>query len=177
MQRAQNHQQRIRRTRGLRGVKRGADLLEPTRVEGYQDPRRRQGRVAGDELGGQGVEPGAHRLQLAQVEHSEPVRRDQPAAQRIIPGGNRMTDRLGGVVVLRVPLRSPPVQYRGPLGRCAGQLVLQQAAEQVVVPEPAVLVVQRDHEQVGAVNLADQLRAVGPSGERVAQRRTHTVEH
>ena len=88
-----------------------------------------------------------------------------------------MTDRLGGIVVLRVPLRGPPVQHRRPLGRRTGQLVPQQAAEQVVVPEPAALVVQRDHEQVGAVNLADQLRAVGPSGERVAQRRAHAVEH
>ena len=58
----------------------------------------------------------------------------------------------------------------------ASQLMAQQAAEQVVIPEPAALIVQRDEEQVGAMDLADQFRGVGPSRERVAQRRAHPVE-
>ena len=87
-----------------------------------------------------------------------------------------MADRLGGVAVVGVPSRGPPVQDRRAIRRRPGQLVPEQAAEQVVIPEPPVLVVQRDQEQVGAVDLADQPGAVGPTGERVAQRRAHAVE-
>ena len=87
-----------------------------------------------------------------------------------------MADRLGGIAVVRVPLRRSPMQYRRPLWCRAGQLMPQQAAEQVVIPEPAVLVVQRDQEQVGTMYFADQFCAVGPSRELVAQRRAHTVE-
>ena len=87
-----------------------------------------------------------------------------------------MADRLGGVAVVGIPSRGPPVQDRWAIRRRPGQLVPEQAAEQVVIPEPPVLVVQRDQEQVGAVDLADQPGAVGPSGERVAQRRAHAVE-
>ena len=66
---------------------------------------------------------------------------------------------------------------RGRLLRCrAGKLMPQEAAEEVVIPEPAPLVVQRDQEQVGAMDFADQFGAVGPSRERVAQRCAHAVE-
>src|SRR5271167_1013921 len=68
------------------------------------------------------------------------------------------------------------MEYRRLLWCRAGQLMPQQAAEQVVIPEPAVLVVQRDQKQVGAMDFANQFRAVGPSRERVTQRRAHTVE-
>jgi len=66
-----------------------------------------------------------------------------------------VADRLGGVAVVGVPSRGPLVQGRRSIRRRPGQLVPEQAAEQVVIPEPPVLVVQRDQEQVGAVDLAD----------------------
>jgi hypothetical protein len=74
-----------------------------------------------------------------------------------------VADRLGGIAVVGVPLRRLPMEYRRPLWCAAGELMPQQVAEQVVIPEPAVLVVQRDQEQVGAMYFADQFGAVGPS--------------
>src|SRR5437879_3341465 len=82
----------------------------------------------------------------------------------------------GGMAGTAVPRRGRPGQDRRTIRRRPGQLVPEEAAEQMVVPEPPVLVVQRDQEQVGAVDLADQPGAVGPSGERVTQRRAHAVK-
>ena len=112
LQRAQHHQLGIGRNRGLGCVKRGADFLESARVEGHPHPCRRKGGVGGDEFGGQGVEPHAHRLELPGVERLTPVRRHEPAAERSVARGDRVADRLGGVAVVGVPLRGPLMQHR-----------------------------------------------------------------
>ena len=176
MQCAQDLQVGIGRPGGLSGVKRGSDFLEPARVERHPDPRRRQGRVRGNKFGGQSVEPPAHRFQLPGVEVLAPVRRHQPSAERDIARGDRVADRLGRIAVVLIPLRRPLVQRRRLLRCRARKLMAQQPGEEVVVPEPAVLVVQRDQEQVGTMDFADEFCAVGPSRERVAQRCTHAVE-
>ena len=46
----------------------------------------------------------------------------------------------------------------------------EDVAEQVVVPVPGALPIQRDHEQVGAVQLLEDAAAVRAARDRVAQR-------
>ena len=150
MQCAQHHPLGIGRPRGLGGVKRGAYFLKLARVEGDPDSRRGQRRVRGDKLGGQGGEQ-LHRLQAEALKGWRQFAAISRELSASWPRRRRLADRLGGIAVVRVPLRRSPMQYRRPLWCRAGQLMPQQAAEQVVIPEPAVLVVQRDQEQVGAM--------------------------
>ena len=64
------------------------------------------------------------------------------------------------------------------LSRChPGELVTQDASEQVVVSKPRMLVVERCQEQIGAVDLVQDARAVHPASERVGQRGADPVEH
>ena len=164
------------RNRGLGGVERGADLLKPARVESHPYPRRRQGRVGRDELGGQGIQPHAHRLELPGVERPTPVRRHQPAAERSVARGDRVADRLGRIAVVLIPLRRPLVQ-RGGLLRCrARKLMAQQPGEEVVVPEGVSAGVDRDDEQILGCESPKQPMTVGSVGDGVAQWRVELAE-
>ncbi len=90
--------------------------------------------------------------------------------------GDRVLDGAGDVPFTREPGAGPPVQVGDGVRRQALELADEQAAEQVVVAEPAPLAVERDHEQVRALELEQHLRAVAALGDRVGQRAAEAFE-
>ncbi len=74
------------------------------------------------------------------------------------------------------PAGGAPVQLGSqlPLDRLLASA--QQIGEQMVIAIPALLVVQRDQEQVGAPELLEQFVAVRSTGHRVAQVAAEPVE-
>ena len=73
------------------------------------------------------------------------------AARVEVPAGQRVADRLGALAVLLVPVARPPVQVGHLVGLLVEQAGPQHVGEQVVVAVPLAAVVERDEEQVAAV--------------------------
>ncbi|MCY1218547.1 hypothetical protein D9M68_442290 [compost metagenome] len=62
--------------------------------------------------------------------------------------------------------------------RCLrGQPVLQEAGEETVVAVPVALGVEREQQQVGALEVVEHLARVAAAGERIAQRCAELAEH
>ena len=57
-----------------------------------------------------------------------------------------MSDRLGRLAVLLIPLARPPVQIRNVVGLFVEQVRLQHIREELVVAVPLATVVERDQE-------------------------------
>jgi hypothetical protein len=77
----------------------------------------------------------------------------------------------------REPGGGPPVQPGHPLGAPLLPLAHpQQVGEQAVVAVPAALPVQGNQEQVGPLEVLEQLLAVRAAGDRVAERAAQALE-
>ena len=159
------------------GLQRGGGVVEPAGIECQPNLRRRELDVCGNDLCWQRVQPGPHGLQVSRVELPPPCLGHQLTGELGVARLDRVADGLREVALLGIPTRGQPMQRRW-LSRChPGELVTQDASEQVVVSKPRMLVVERCQEQIGAVDLVQDARAVHPASERVGQRGADPVEH
>ena len=81
-----------------------------------------------------------------------------------------MADGLGRLAVLLVPCARPPVQARHLAGLLVVQACLQHVGEQMVVAIPPAAVIERDQEQVPAVQRLQHGLAAALPGDGIAQR-------
>ena len=130
--------------------------------------------------------------------HDVVGQRDQPVAKGAVLAssaqvGQGELDEVGGVLVVaardRVPygigqqpvLGEPSagrgVQLTDPVGMPGGQTGTQRVGEEVVVAVPPALVVERDDEQVLALERLQHRLTVGATGQGVAEAAGHLVEH
>jgi hypothetical protein len=87
-----------------------------------------------------------------------------------------MSDRVGRKVVHGVPSAGRLMQRRDLVWVLGQQASAKDIAEEMVVPVPGTLSVQRDQEHVAAVQIRQHLAAVRPAGDRVAQGTGQPVE-
>jgi hypothetical protein len=104
------------------------------------------------------------------------VATDQLAGLRDVAGEYGMVNGLLGKPCLAVPGARPPVQDRRQRRLGHPQLVLEQLAEQVVVAVPGTLIVQRDQEEVGALQPVEDPGRVPALGDGVAQWRRQSLQ-
>ncbi|WP_167884561.1 hypothetical protein [Cupriavidus oxalaticus] len=81
------------------------------------------------------------------------------------------------VAVGQVPARGGKMQLRRAARCLRGQPVLQEAGEEAVVAEPVALGVEREQQQVGALEVVEHLARVVAAGEGIAQRCAELAEH
>ncbi len=126
--------------------------------------------------------PGGHRASAARViswrPRSEPprLRLDQVRGALHVPRGERVPDRLRRLAVCLPPGAGAAVQLGHVVGMLVEQAGPEQVGEQVVVAVPAPPVVERDEEQVGALERLEHRRPARAAGDRVAQRAGEPVE-
>ena len=101
---------------------------------------------------------------------------DDPARPVEIAGPERVVDRLVVIPPLLVPGRSTRVQPGDFCGMGCPQPGAQDLGEQRVIAVPAPLVVERDDQEVGALQLLESRLAVAPSGDRLAERSAQALE-
>ena len=102
---------------------------------------------------------------------------DQPRRPDGLPGRQRVPHRVIGQTMLLAPGRRVAVQRRDPAGLFLLQPGAEQVGEQVVVAPPAAHLIQRHQEQAGPLDLLQHRLAVGPAGDRIAQRPGQPVQH
>ena len=132
--------------------------------------------VATDDLGGQSIQPAPHRAQLARVEVPARGGGDEQARALEVAREERMADRLVVVPVRLVPGRRSGVQLGDLAGVERSQPGAQDLGKERVVPIPASLVVERDDQEVGALELLEARLAFGYSGDGIAQRTAQAVK-
>ncbi|MBV9796655.1 MAG: L,D-transpeptidase [Solirubrobacterales bacterium] len=113
--------------------------------------------------------------------HRHPGRCNQLSRHLEVAGCLRVRDCASDEAVIAIPAPGAPMQLRDELGLAAAKLGARVLSEQVVIPVGQPLLVERDHEQVGPLQLA-QRRAgadlgAAPGGQRIAQRSGQFVEH
>ena len=86
----------------------------------------------------------------------------------MITGGDRVGDSLGHQSLPQVPLVRPAVQRRNLTGPGQRELVGQQIAEEVVVAIPLTALIERNQEQVGALQLHELPRGLATVQQRIA---------
>jgi hypothetical protein len=86
----------------------------------------------------------------------------------VIASGDRVGDRLGHEPLAQMPLVCPAAQRHHLIRHGQRQLVDQQVAEEGVAAVPLTALVQRDQEQVGALQHHQPPRGVGAVQQRVA---------
>ena len=129
-----------------------------------------------------GVRPGKF-LELAEdrhgvvlLERGAPVvqhQRDR-ALERV--AGNGVTHGLVPVALRAEPLGRPSVHGKGELGIALEQLVPEHVREQLVVAIPLPAIVERYQEEVGSLELDQDLGRALPAGGRIAEMSRHRVE-
>ena len=87
-----------------------------------------------------------------------------------------MADGLGRFAVALVPRARPPVQVRDVVGLLVKQARAQHVGEEVVIAIPPAAVVERDQEQVPAIQRLQHGLAVVLAGDGVAQRAAQPVQ-
>ena len=78
--------------------------------------------------------------------------------------------------MLLEPIGGTSRQLRRQLGVAHGQLPVQEIAEEVVIPEPLAVGVERHEEEVGASQRFELGRRVLPAEHGVAERPAHPLE-
>ncbi len=109
--------------------------------------------------------------------HGRVGRLDEPGGALDIPGGQRKTDRLGRQVVLLAPQACPPAQKRDLAGQLGQRMGEEHLGEEVVIAEPVTLSVERDDEQVGALEGLQHGRAAHAAGDGIAERSAQLLEN
>ncbi|MNM87787.1 hypothetical protein D3C81_999770 [compost metagenome] len=131
--------------------------------------------------------PQRRRRKLRQPAHQQP---HQPPAHQVVEVHVQLGDRLVGIaradqmvdgrdrlVDRQIPVRRRAMQSACRAGALVLQDILQEAGEQAVVAEPALLLVRREDEQVGAQQAIDGRLGVVAAGQRIAERRAEAVEY
>src|SRR5215207_714566 len=96
--------------------------------------------------------------------------RDQQPDTLVVGGRDRLPNRPLEESCALQPHASPSSQGRHQIGLAALELVEQQLGEEMVVAIPLPLLVQGNHEQVGAGELAQEHSRILPARHRVAER-------
>jgi len=89
-------------------------------------------------------------------------------------------DVKAGARVLHVPEmdgRYYGVQFTDPGGIPAGHAGTQRVSEEVVVAVPPPVVVQRDNEQISALERLEHLLTIGTTGQRITESARHLLQH
>ena len=94
-----------------------------------------------------------------------------------LTGRDPMPDRVGDLAVVAQPLEGPPVQEAFLVGTCALQLGRDQLTEQVVVPIPAVVAIERDDERVGTLQMGKDFGSPRPPGHDITQISSETAQN
>ena len=149
----------LRAARRLLGeVEPGLGLLHPAHGARHAAAREHELGEREDGLAREPVDPAEQRRRLAAAVEVEPGAVERRGRRLRVTGRDRVLDRPVEVAAGGEPGARPAVQP-GHLGRrLAQQLALQHLAEQVVEAEPAALGVERDHEQVAALELRQHVR-------------------
>jgi hypothetical protein len=121
-------------------------------------------------------QPSLQQRALVAAEGLAQVLFDQSRRPRPIPRPQGMVDRLVDQPVLLAPFGGPPVQLRQPRALGPLQPSAEQIGEQVMEAVPAALLVQRDQEQVGALDPLQDVLAIGISSDRAAERAAESLE-
>jgi hypothetical protein len=96
-------------------------------------------------------------------------RLDEVSRSTDLPTGERVMHGVLEHAVVGVPLAGSAVQGEGAAGVLAQESSPERLREQVVVAVPGALIVERDDEQVAALELLEHGAAVVASGEGVAE--------
>ena len=94
-----------------------------------------------------------------------------------VVGAQRVTHGVLGKAVRGIPLTGRPMEGGSAIGLLRGQAGAERVGEELVVAVPLALTVERDDEQVGAVERLEHRAAVTPAGEGVAQRPGQVAQH
>jgi hypothetical protein len=129
-----------------------------------------------DGVVGQRVDPAQERRREPVRVEREPVTLELRRRHVHVAGRDRVFDYAGHVALIGKPLAGSPVQVCHAVRREPLELAHQQAAEEVVVAKPAPVAVERDHEQVRALELEQHLGAVPPLGDGVGERAADALE-
>jgi hypothetical protein len=152
-------------------------LVHAAHEEGPDRLGQQQSRAGADQLGGQRRHPAVDGGALGALQQRVEVPLDQPRRPDGVAGGQRMPHGVIDQPVALAPGGRGPVQPGHPLGVLLGQAGARQVGEQLVKAPPAPYLVQWLKEQVGPLRLLQQLLAVGPAGDRVAQRPAQPLQH
>jgi len=101
---------------------------------------------------------------------------NEPSCPGRIPRRRGMVDRFVDQPVLLTPGGGPSVEVRDVCGLDPVQPGTEEIAEQVMVSVPVALLIQRDHEQVGAFQSLQHFLAIRPPGHLVTQRAGESLE-
>jgi hypothetical protein len=159
------------------GLQQWLDLLQPPGQARACRQTQAEPWSGADNRWGQGGEPPVHRHVLAAPQQRREVVLDQPGRPIGGPGGQGVVDGLVDQPLLLEPGGRSLVQVGHPVWTSPLQPRKQQLGEQVVVAPPAAHLVQRHQEQVGRLDPLQQLLAVGPAGDRIAQRTAQPRQH
>jgi hypothetical protein len=106
-------------------------------------------------------------------ERGDPVRRDGLGGSADVACGDVVAHRVRDQSLLEVPLGRPAVQFGGV---APTELQAQEVGEEVVVAVPLALAVERDEEEVRALDAPQHLGRVVAPGDGVAQRRAQPIQ-
>ena len=124
----------------------------------------------------EGAHPAAEGRRPAGIYVVVPVMRDEVDGPGDVTAGERMTDRLVRRSGLPVPGARPVMQAGQDVRLGPGQLAAQHLSEEMVVAVPLPGVIEWHDEEILSLQDFDDLRRVGRSDHRVAQRRAEPVE-
>src|SRR5215217_4877164 len=126
---------------------------------------------------GQCLQPPSQLAELAapQRHSSDPLY--QVRGPLRIARGERVAHRFGRRPLALEPLARPAVQLGNKLGSRLMQVLVKELGEEVMIPKPTPLVVQRDEEQVCPFQLLQHRLAITPAGNGVAQWSTQAIQH
>jgi hypothetical protein len=137
----------------------GGVALDAAQVAGVQrEPPagEQQARVAGDDLGREAVEPVEDGADAPALELGVPPAGDELGRVARVARGEQVADGLARLAGRLPPAGGPAMQCDHLAGAAlARELVPQHVLEQVVVAKPLAAVVERDDEQVLALELLE----------------------
>ena len=132
--------------------------------------------LTAEQLVGERLEPAQQRGLLSTPAQCGHGQLDQVRRSGKVLGGQRVADRLGPLAVLLVPRARPPVQVGNVLGLLVQQVRAQHVRKEVVVAIPPAAVVERDHEQVPALQRLQHGLPAVLAGDGIAQRAAQPVQ-
>ena len=152
------------------GLEERLDAVELTSSHEGADISHRQHRSDLEQLAGKRLEPPAQGGLLSSLPHRRVRELHQVRRPLEVLSGQRVADGFGPIAVLLIPLGGPPVQVGGGVGLLVQQARLEHVGEQVVIPIPVATVVERDQEEVPAIQGLQHRLATGLAGHGIAQR-------
>ena len=141
-------------------------------------PQENEARVLRDSLGGEALEA-ANRLVPAaemRVGIGKPLPGDEPDRCVDLAGGEGVADGRVRLSLLGEPLVRALVELGDEPGLALRELGAEQIGEELVVAVPLAAVVERNQEEVRALELRQARRRATPPGHRVAERSRERVE-